>query len=445
MSASKEVQAYVGTVRQITKHRFGVDSQSDPAKSYTIQRVPKSHIWYCDCKHFHYNITRRDEGKRYCYHILACIEYREVEFTARNIERIKVKYKCPECKTTKFNKNGVSHLRSGMSRQKYRCPCGRGFVLLPAGFNGSRNSPEVIMDAMYLIMMGVSSRNVARQIKHTHKVKISHPAVLGWTKKYIRLIKEYTDTLLPDTSDVWSIDEAVVNVKKTEKLSKGFHVWLWSIIDPKTRFLIASSVSKRRETRDARKIIGKGKETGCSIPNYVISDSLKSYGPAIRKEFMDRIAHIKTKAIRDGFTNRPIERYHNEIRENLKTRRGLGNDESAQDFAEMLRINHNFIRPHMGLDGATPAEAAGIDEDLGEDKIAGLLERRDEMEIPDYLKDLGDRTMFVHMLNIGTAIKIVPKTWMRKNMWHEIDDVLKQHDFAWTSFGKNEGCWVRAQ
>ena len=46
---------------------------------------------------------------------------------------------------------------------------------------------------------------------------------------------------------------------------------------------------------------------------------------------------------------RPIERYHNEIRENLKTRRGLENDESAQRFSDLLKINHNFVKPHQGL------------------------------------------------------------------------------------------------
>ena len=70
-------------------------------------------------------------------------------------------------------------------------------------------------------------------------------------------------------------------------------------------------------------------------------------------------SHIKTKSIRDGFTNMAIERYHNEMREKLKTCRGLGNDDSAAIFANLLYIHHNFVRPHMGLDGRTPAEEAG--------------------------------------------------------------------------------------
>ena len=43
--------------------------------------------------------------------------------------------------------------------------------------------------------------------------------------------------------------------KYKEKTGKGFHDWLWSIIDPKTRFLIATEVSKKREIADARKLL----------------------------------------------------------------------------------------------------------------------------------------------------------------------------------------------
>ena len=121
----------------------------------------------------------------------------------------------------------------------------------------------------------------------------------------------------------------VLNVKNTEKMAKGFHVWLWSIIDPKTRFLISSAVSKRRKIEDAAHIVRQGKKVTDAMPKYVISDSLRSYEQVIREEFANRVAHIMAKSIHDGFTNRPIERYHNEIRENLKARRGLGNDESA--------------------------------------------------------------------------------------------------------------------
>jgi putative transposase len=40
----------------------------------------------------------------------------------------------------------------------------------------------------------------------------------------------------------------------------------------------------------------------------------------------------------------------------------------------MNQIYYNFIRPHMGLKGATPAEAAGVGI-KGENKWMGLIEK----------------------------------------------------------------------
>ena len=39
---------------------------------------------------------------------------------------------------------------------------------------------------------------------------------------------------------------------------------------------------------------------------------------------------------------------------------GLDSDRAAPEFADAFRFHCNFIKPHMSLDGKTPAEAAGL-------------------------------------------------------------------------------------
>ena len=51
----------------------------------------------------------------------------------------------------------------------------------------------------------------------------------NWIRKYTAIIKDYVDTLNPELSDVWSLDEIYLNVKNTKKIGKGFHNWLWNI------------------------------------------------------------------------------------------------------------------------------------------------------------------------------------------------------------------------
>jgi len=50
---------------------------------------------------------------------------------------------------------------------------------------------------------------------------------------------------------------------------------------------------------------------------------------------------------------------------------GVDND---TPITPMNQIYYNFIRPHMGLEGATPAEAAGVGIEE-ENKWMGLLRR----------------------------------------------------------------------
>ena len=286
----------------------------------------------------------------------------------------------------------------------------------------------------------MSYRNIARHIETVHQTKISHVSVNNWIKKYTTLIKEYADSLNPELSDIWSLDEMYLNVKNTKKTGKGFHDWLWSIIDPKTRFLIATEVSKKREISDARKIIASGKKIASQNPNYVLTDCLNSYQEAIRKEFENKTAHIKTKFLKDGFVNRPIERYRNEIRERLKARRGLGNDESAQIFSDLLKINHNFVKPHEGLDGKTPAEKAGINLELGDNKYLDLIKLSGTKV--NFVNNLGKRINKVTIVNEGDSIKVTPRGWIDKQIWREINDILRLHKFAWLSNGK-DSCWLK--
>jgi hypothetical protein len=52
---------------------------------------------------------------------------------------------------------------------------------------------------------------------------------------------------------------------------------------------------------------------------------------------------------------------------------GLDNRKSAQEMSDAIRVAYNFTRPHMALDGNTPAEASGIDLQLGQNRLKTLI------------------------------------------------------------------------
>ncbi len=434
-----QILSEIKSIRKITRNQFSVDSQADKTKSYLVRKLPKTDIWTCECADFHYRLRKLDN--KHCKHIRACILLQNKTNIENKVEKVKLPQICPKCQSSCIVKNGFRKLKNGGRRQMHRCnQCKYRFILGENGFSKVSSDPKIISESLNLVTCGMSYRNIARHIETVHQIGISHVSVRNWIKKYTQIIKEYVDTLFPELSDVWSLDEMYLNVKNTKKTGRGFHDWLWSIIDPKTRFLIATEVSKKREIADARKIIASGKKVVTKNPNYVLTDSLNSYQEAIRKEFQNRVAHIKTRSIKDGFVNRPIERYHNEIREKLKARRGLGNDESAQNFADLLKINHNFVKPHQGLDGKTPAQAANIDLNLGQDKYLDLIKLSGTKV--NFVNNLGKRIKKVSIVNEGDSIKITPKHWIDKHIWREINDILRLHEFSWLSNGK-DSCWLK--
>jgi hypothetical protein len=55
--------------------------------------------------------------------------------------------------------------------------------------------------------------------------------------------------------------------------------------------------------------------------------------------------------------------------------RGLHSDKSAAVFNEGFKTYCNFVRPNQALNGKTPAQVAGIDLKLRENKWLGLVKK----------------------------------------------------------------------
>lgn len=94
---------------------------------------------------------------------------------------------------------------------------------------------------------------------------------------------------------------------------------------------------------------------------------LRAYQDTITKEFFTlkspRTEHVRVPNIRDRSNDSMVERLHRTIRQRNKVMRGLDAQESAQTMMDGMRIYYNFIRPHMSLDGTTPAQKANIETD----------------------------------------------------------------------------------
>jgi transposase-like protein len=97
-------------------------------------------------------------------------------------------------------------------------------------------------------------------------------------------------------------------------------------------------------------------------PMTFITDGLPAYHDAYKKEFLTlknpKTVHIKNITVRGNKNNNKMERFNVEVRDREKTMRGLKKADTP--ILSGYQIFHNYIRPHEGLNGKTPAEACGI-------------------------------------------------------------------------------------
>jgi hypothetical protein len=151
-------------------------------------------------------------------------------------------------------------------------------------------------------------------------------------------------------------------------------------MDERTRFQLVSVITRTREVQDAKTAFRKSEEvSGVKKPALMVTDGLASCKRAFNSEFYDHhqsCKHVADVGLQESLNN-VLERMHGSIREREKVMRGMKVDDTP--IIPMNQINYNFIRPHMGLNGRTPAETAGVGID-GENKWMGLLEKSTRKE-----------------------------------------------------------------
>jgi transposase-like protein len=302
----------------------------------------------CDCPDFQW----RNIKCKHCYAVeFSQLLRREVWNQTRIHELSQIN--CRFCNSQNIRKNG-SRKNKNYDLQRYFCNDCKKFFSFNIGFEKMRASPQMITSAMQLYFSGESLRNVQKFLK-LQGLEISHIAVYKWIKKYVHLMETYLENIKPKVSDVWRADELYVRIKGNPK-------YIYALMDDETRFWIAKQVSDTKYTADIQPMFHQAKLTTQKRPLLFITDGAQNFMKAYRKEFW-RDRDMQTKHMRHihlagDHNNNKMERMNGEIRDREKVMRGLKNGHTP--IIEGYRIYHNFIRPHMGLEGKTPAEVAGI-------------------------------------------------------------------------------------
>ena len=122
------------------------------------------------------------------------------------------------------------------------------------------------------------------------------------------------------------------------------------------------------------------KYTGMDERIIFVCDGFENYKNAFNKLFY-RVAilqfgvPIACKKYGLKYNNNSIERYNGKISDRIRSiRSGFKNFVDAEHFFDLRRVIHNFVNPNQELQGKTPAEVAGINLELGRNKLLELIQ-----------------------------------------------------------------------
>jgi transposase-like protein len=261
---------------------------------------------------------------------------------------------CKYCKGRGIIKYGNRHNKKGRVQVYWCKKCKRMFTEKTT-FSRMKQKGKVITATLDLYFKNVSLRNIQSHLKDFYDVKVSHVTILNWVRKYSEIISGYTGEMNVNSCSVIHADEMMVKVK-------GKWCWLWDVMDKDSRFIVSSLLSKRRGGPYAQVLFEEAKWRMGKNPRLIVTDGYGGYKFGKRKVFAGpntdhmRLIHFRQKA-----NNNIMERLMGQTRERTKIMRGFGSLNSAKSIMGGWVSYYNFIRPHMGLNGFTPAEMAGID------------------------------------------------------------------------------------
>lgn len=239
---------------------------------------------------------------------------------------------CPYCASPKVVKNGIR----STGQQRYLCrTCDKSFMDT-GEMHGCKTPAEVIGAAVRMHYSGKSYKQIAEHLEQHHDVpEPSKQTGYAW-------VKEYTDDALremaehpADTGPEWVADEMMVDVG-------GSKMWNWNVMDAKTRYILASYLSPRRDTNAAARTLRKAKRFAANPPQSIRTERLASYEEAIKRVFPDA-EHIQSDGITARVNNNLSERLQGTFRARTKTLRGLESRQTGQRFLDGWVVTYNLF------------------------------------------------------------------------------------------------------
>ena len=213
---------------------------------------------------------------------------------------------------------------------------------------------EQIGGALSMYYRGMSLDDIGEHLEQQYGNKLTDAGIYNWVIRFSKDAVNEAKECRPNVGDVWIADETVLKIG-------GRNTWFWDLIDAKTRFLLASHISQKRTTNDARILAERASERAGKSPRFIITDKLQAYLDGFELAWGADSTHLQSLGLSAPHLNTNlIERFHETLKQRMKVVRGFKNAKTARLILDGWLVHYNFFRPHEALKDKTPAEVAGI-------------------------------------------------------------------------------------
>jgi len=190
---------------------------------------------------------------------------------------------------------------------------------------------------------------IQRHLQQQYGIYFSESGIYNWVIRFSKLAVERTKDFKPEVGDTWIADETMLKVG-------GENIWYWDIIDAKTRYLLASYVSKGRTTQDAEMLMHKALQRADKMPKKIITDKLASYLDGIELVFGNNTQHVQSSPFKSGTSTQIIERFHGTLKDRTNVVRGFKNMDTARTLTDAWLVHYNFFKEHESMGNIPPAQ-----------------------------------------------------------------------------------------
>ena len=273
--------------------------------------------------------------------------------------------KCPKCESEDTMRFGFNYFKDKRV-QKFKCLACNKIFSYEHRLPKTHVSSEIVALCFDLYMKGLSYRVIRQQILEQFQLNISHVAIYRWIQTYTKLMEDYLKRFQPKLSAVWQMDETYIKfkgIKPTTDIKRSEGHWCWVGIDTGTRFVLDMHLSDGWDQSSCYNFFESMRQKTNCVPKVICTDGNASYKGVIRNFSPSaKLVFLEKKSIAPSASF--IERFNGTIKNRTKTMRCFDEFYPCQTTLSAFRLYYNYLRPHMALDGRTPAEEADIRLDL---------------------------------------------------------------------------------